>query len=550
MSTVKINFPPGLTTKPSGAGLWSPSTESAIDSLRSTSPFGALSFPAPSSTPVAPSPETVFQCQQLTEMIFNSSYPHEQACWVHELSNLTLSLSAQLTASRDALAMEAARSARAQATSEELRKNLTVTEEALATTANMLAVQAANAASAHASLGDERAIASAVIKDLLLKEEALEAATAMLNAQHSNLESVHAILAEKDRKIYEYEKKIRQKNHGIYVNDLEIQGDKRLAGEAINAKISEHHETIARLIAGTGSESSADCGDSEGSESPAGLGSTIIDTKSSALREALAEKVQLLIVEEHRSAMLRNLLNHSIAEVGRLKICLEEAINQVGSPLLENTHPMRSQRSSAQLIEPKEEITDKANLSKVEERSSASLRDLLTQSTMEVGRSKISIKQSPDAEVPPLLGTLERTQDTPYTSTGQRGQRDRRRHQANNCLHHNQIQGLGARPTQRIEDGGIEEMPAPVTSHAHNEEGPINNTDGSESSADDENGSALSTATTQLNNEEPVILHISEGVRLEGEELVGEPTTTTTGVGGQKSFTIRTGGGDFTLSSL
>jgi len=180
---------------------------------------------------------------------------------------------------------------------------------------------------------------------------------------------------------------------------------------------------------------------------------------------------------------------------------------------------MRSQSSSARITGPKEEITEKANLPKVEEHNSASLRDLLTQSTIEVDHSKISIEEAPDADVPPPLETPECTQDTSYTSTRQERQRDKRRHQENNCLHRNQLRGLGAQPTQRNEDGVIEEMPAPGTSHACNEEGPINNTDGSESLAYDENGSALSTATTQVHNEEPVILHIGEGARLEGKNL-------------------------------
>jgi len=338
MSTTRITFPPGLTTKPSGAGLWSPNTEPLIDSLYFAKPAGALALPAPASARIAPSPEAVFQCHQLTEMIFNASYPHEQAFWVHELTTLALSLSAQLTVSRDALSIEAARSANAQATSEELRKDLTAAEEALVTTANMLAVQAANAASARASLGDERAIANAVIKDLVLKEEALEATTAMLNTQYGNLESAYAILRKKDQKIHAYEK-IRQKNHGIYIKDLEIQGEKQLAGEVTNAKFSEHQEMTARSIAGTSSERSTNCSDSEKSKSSVELGSTIINAENAALRGALAKKVELLIVEEHRTAKLRNLLNQSITEVGHLKICLEEAINQVGSPLLETPAP-------------------------------------------------------------------------------------------------------------------------------------------------------------------------------------------------------------------
>jgi len=339
MSTTRITFPPGLTTKPSGAGLWSPNTEPLIDSLYFAKAAGALALPAPASAPIAPSPETVFQCHQLTEMIFNSSYPHEQAFWVHELTTLALSLSAQLTVSRDTLSIEAARSANVQATSEELRKDLTAAQEALATTGNMLAVQAANAASARASLGDERAIANAVIKDLVLKEEALNATTAMLNTQYANLESAYAILRKKNQKIHAYEKKIRQKNHRIYIKDMEIQGEKQLAGEVIHAKFSEHQETTARSIVGTGSGRSTNCSDSEESESSVELGSTIINAENAALRGALAEKVELLIVEEHRSARLRNLLNQSITEVGRLKICLEEAINQVGSPLLETPAP-------------------------------------------------------------------------------------------------------------------------------------------------------------------------------------------------------------------
>jgi len=529
MSTLKINFPPGLTAKPSGAGLWNPRTESVIDSLHSASPFGAVSFPTPSSAPVAPSPETVFLCQQLTEMIFTSSYPHEQASWVHELTDLTLSLSAQLTASRDALAMEAARSANAQATSEELRKNLTTTEEALATTANMLAVQATNAASANARLGDERAIANAVIKDLVLKEEALEQTTAMVNAQYANLESAHAILHEKDQKIYAYEKKIRQKNHEIFFKNLEIQEEKQLAGDAIHAKFSEYRETISRLIVGAGSELSTEGSGNEESESSIGRQSTDVSAESAALGEALAEKVELLIVEEHRTARLRNLLNQSIIEVGRLKICLEEAADTGRDPLLESSNHMGSQTPSSRIAELEKALAEKTSLLNVEKHSSASLRHLLNQSIIEVGSLKIRLEEATDTTGPPLLETLKDNHGTPDTPSGEKGQRHGKPHQASNNLRSSQKE---------------------VSARVHTTEGPVNNTDGSEYLTDGENGSTMSTATTQVQNEEPIILHISEGALLGGEEPKGEPTTPTTEVTNQEPFVIHTREGDFTLSSL
>ncbi|PUU81114.1 hypothetical protein B9Z19DRAFT_1168210 [Tuber borchii] len=513
MSTSKITFPPGLTfppgitIKPSGAGLWCPATEFLIDGPHSAKPTEALTAPAPAIAAIAPSPETVFQCQQFTSMIFNSSYPHEQAYWVHELTSLTLSLSAQLTASRNDFAIEAARSAHEQAINHQLRKNLAVAEEALATTANMLAVQAANVASAHASLGDERAIAAAAIKDLVLKEEALEATTAMLNSQSANLEFAHASLREKDQKIDENNKKIREKNIEIFIKNLEIQEEKQLAGEAISAKFAEHREVLSKLIV------SADCERlTDGSDEGSRPGSPV-NSRNSELEEALAEKVKLLMVEEHRSARLRNLLNQSIMEVSRLKICLEEATDPARDPLPGNVYPLlmspESQGSSTQIAELKDALAEKSDFLKVEEQRSARLRDLLNQSIMEVGRLKICLEEA--------------------TSSEEKGQSHEKAHQASDSLNLNKQKDSG---------------------QIHKEECPASNTDGSESSKDDGNGSALSTATTQVQDEEPCIIHISEGVLLGGEEPRGEPTTAVTEGGNHGLFVISTDEGNFTLSSL
>jgi len=533
MSTSKITFPPGLTPKPSGAGFWSPGTEFLIDGPRSAKPIEAPVLPAPAITTIAPSPETVSQCHELASMIFNSSYPHEQARWVHELTTLTLSLSSQLTASGNDLAVEAARSAHAQAINDELRKNLTVAEEALATTANMLAVQAASAAAAHASLGDERAIAAAAIKDLVLKEEALEGAAAMLNAQSASLESMYASLRERDQKIYENNKKIRNKNIEIFIKNLEIQEEKQLAGEAISAKFAEHREMLSRLIFGTGCQSLTDGSDDEGSGSSVGPGSPVANSQNPELREALAEKVKLLMVEEHRSARLRNLLTQSTMEVSRLKTYLEEATDPTRNHLPGNVYPVvmspESQGSSAQIAKLKEALAEKSEFLKVEEHRSARLRDLLNQSIMEVGRLKICLEEATETTGPPLPKISKKNQDALLTSSEEKGQHHEKAHQASSNPHRDQKKD---------------------SAHIHSDEPLVDTADGSEYLTDDENGSALSTATTQVHNEEPIILHISEGALLGGEESGGEPTTATTEDGNQGHFVIHTRQGDFTLSSL
>ena len=465
-------------------------------------------------------------------MIFNSSYPHEQARWVHELTTLTLSLSAQLTASRNDFAIEAARSAHAQANNDELRKNLAIAEEALATTANTLAVQTASAAATHASLGDEWAIAAAAIKDLVLKEEALEATTAMLNSQSASLEFAHASLREKDQKIYENSKKIRQKNIEIFIKNLEIQEEKQLAGEAINARFAEHRDMFSRLIIRAGYESLTDGSDDEGSGSSVGPGSPV-NSRNSELREALTEKVKLLMVEEHRSARLRNLLTQSTMEVDRLKTCLEEATDPTRNPLPGNVFPIvtspGSQSSSAQIAKLKEALAEKSEFLKVEEHRSATLRDLLNQSIMEVGRLKICLEEATDTTGPPPPNASKQNQDTPPTSGEEKGQHHENAHQASNSPQRNQNED---------------------SAQTHKEECLANSTDGSESSTDDGNRSVLSTPTTQVQNEEHCIIYISEGALWGGGEPRSQPTTTTTEVSDKRLFVISTDEGNFTLSSL
>ncbi|KAG0126277.1 hypothetical protein HOY82DRAFT_615462 [Tuber indicum] len=545
MSSIRISPPPGLTTKPPGTTFWGPCAEPLINGLGSAKISAPPGLPVPPCVAAPPSPETVFQCKQITSMIFASPDPLEQVQLINRLATLTLSLSAELAVSKNALDMELARLANAQAINNELNKNLAVTEKALATTANMLAVQAANAASAHASLVDERAIAAAAIRELVLKNEALESATTMLNAQRANLEAARASLQEKDQKI-------RQKNLEIYAKNLEIQEEKQWVGEAMNARFAKHHEILSSLIVDSGcgrlSEGSdgAEMGSSVGSETPA------IRAQNAELKEALAEKVELLMAEEHRSANLRNLLDQSAIEVSRLKTCLEKATESTGQRLQENAHPAATKLGSrslkAQIAELKEALVEKTNLLKVEEHCSASLRDLLNQSVIEVGRLKICLGEAVDAAGPPFPEAPQDSQgaDT-YTKEG--NQRHEKPRQEDNRPHGNQENGSGAQVGGRIEDGEADGMLAPTTAQVYGEEHSSIDTDEGESLTDEENGSALSTATTHVHNEEPLILHVSQGALLTTEEDHRlEPAMATLEVSNERPFGMPTDEDNFTLS--
>ncbi|CUS14187.1 unnamed protein product [Tuber aestivum] len=474
MATARISFPPGLTTRPGGAG---------------TRPF----------------PETASRCQQLISMISASSDPLEHSQLVNELAALSLSLSSQLTASKTVLDMEAVRLANAQAINDDLRKKLAATEDALATTASMLAVQAANAVSAHASLEDERAIATAVIRELVVKEDALQTATAMLNAQNSNLESAHASLHEKDQEII-------QKNREIYAKNIEIQQMQR-AGEARNSRFTSHRMEFPELNTGAVRNLFPSSSDGEGSGSLVGQRSLVLKAQNAALIAALAEKVNLLSVEEHRTASLRNLLNESIIEVGRWKMCLEEATNQTRHTLPENTHPRAArsgpQSSNVQIARLKEALAEKTNLLKVEEHRSSNLRNLLNESIIEVGRLKTCSGSAGDATRPPILDSPQHIQDVPGTPTGQKIHHHEKPRQADKAPYSDHKKGL--QHAEQIEDREAE----------------VNAADEGGSLTDEENGMALSTASTQVQNGESFIW-FSEGALLMNEEPGSEHATVNT----------------------
>ncbi|KAG0642330.1 hypothetical protein HOY80DRAFT_642574 [Tuber brumale] len=298
----------------------------------------------------------------------------------------------------------------------------------------------------------------------------------------------------------------------------------------MNARFAEHREALSRLIVGSDCERLSEGSASAGMGSSVGSGSPAINAQNTALKEALAEKVDLLMVEEHRSASLRSLLNQSIIEVGRLKICLEEATIPTRRPPPGYAHPTAtksdSQSLNAQITKLKEALAEKTNLLKVEEHCSASLRDLLNQSIVEVGRLKICLGETVDAAGHPFPEASQYSQDAPHAQAGQERQGHKKPRQANNSTHGNQKGRSGAQLDKRIEGGEAE----------------------GESLTDEENGSALSRATTHVHNEEPFIMHISQGALLMGEEPRIEPTTAATEVGNEGPFLIPTDEDNFTLS--
>ncbi|PUU81117.1 hypothetical protein B9Z19DRAFT_1077886, partial [Tuber borchii] len=219
-------------------------------------------------------------------------------------------------------------------------------------------------------------------------------------------------------------------------------------------------------------------------------------------------------------------------EVSRLKICLEEATDPARNPLPGNVYPIltspESQSSSTQIAELKDALAEKSDFLKMEEQRSARLSDLLNQSIMEVNRLKICLEETTGTAGPPLPETSKQNQDTPPTSSEEKGQHHEKPHQGSNTLHGD---------------------PKQDSTQTHNEERSVNNTNGSEYFTEDENGSALSTATTQVQNEVPVILPISEGTLFKRRKSRGEPTTTTED-DNHGHFVIHTHQGSFTLSSL
>ncbi|RPA90599.1 hypothetical protein L873DRAFT_1795399 [Choiromyces venosus 120613-1] len=472
MSTARIAFPPGLT-KCMGVKLSDSGTKSLVDSLHPTKPTKALGSPILASSSTSPSPELAFKIEHLESMILTSTDRIVRAHWVHELTTLTVSLSAQLTTVENNFEKEVVRAADLQVINEELKRDLAVTEEALEITAGMLAVQAANAASAHASLGDEQAIATVLTKELVVKEEALAATTAMLNAQRTKLEAAYLNLRKKDQKLFENNQKLYQKNQDLYTKDQEIYAkdleicakdeeiyakdfefqEKHWAGETINTGFAKHRELLSRFIVGPRIRRLSDTSDGEGSGNSVGHGSAIFNAQSADLQEALMEKVHLLTLEEHRSSSLRDLLHQSIIEVGRLKTCLEEATGQSGYPLPESPHlvltPSESGSLNAQIAELEEEVAQKTDLLNVEKLRSSSLRNLLNKSIVEVGQLKSFIDEDTDVVECSLESVSER------------------------------------RGSFGTESG---------------------------------NTSELSMATTQADNEEPFIVHVSDGVPLMGQD--------------------------------
>ena len=273
MSDSRIRFLPAITDSGLREFLY-PGTSAQMNEELPSSPPAPLHIPE-SAPNIPPSPEFGFQCHHLATKILNSSDPTSRSRWVHKLTTLTLSLAAQLSASKNALRMEAARTHEAQAINEELRKNLAVSEEELATTVSMLTVQTGRAASARANL--------------------------------------------------------RKRTAEIRAKDSEIERMREAAKQSIYTNVDENGKTatefITRVHGVTDSCDDAQIGvlpySGEGVENPVGRGPQCTPDPGrvhiAALEQALSEKNQLLKAEERRASELRKLLNSALEEAGLLK---------------------------------------------------------------------------------------------------------------------------------------------------------------------------------------------------------------------------------------
>jgi len=289
MSNSRIRFLPAITDSGLREFLY-PSTLAPMNEELPSSPPAPLHIPE-SAPNIPPSPEFGFQCHHLATKILTSSDPTSRSRWVHELTTLTHSLAAQLSASKNALRMEAVRTHEAQAINEELRKNLAVSEEALATTVTMLTVQTEKAASARS--------------------------------------------------------KLRRRTAEIHAKDLEVEKMREAAKQSIYTNVDENGKTAAkfanRVCCMRDSCDDAQMGvppcSGEGVEDPVGRGpQCMLDSGRAhitALKQALSEKTQLLKAEERRAADLRKLLNSALEEAGLLKSRPTAITGPARSPLRE-----------------------------------------------------------------------------------------------------------------------------------------------------------------------------------------------------------------------
>lgn len=275
MSSSRIRFLPPLTESSIREFLYPGTSTLMNEELPSSPPPPPF---IPERLPInPPSPEIGFQIHHLATKILTSSDPVSRSRGVHELITLTRTLSGKLSASKNALNIEAARTGEAQAINDQLTKNLAVAEEALATTVSMLTAQTAIAASARASL--------------------------------------------------------RKKTAEVNARDLEIERMKEALKQSIDANNDNNRKTTTRtascVCGGTSNGNDAQMGvpprSGERVENPIGQGPRSIPGPERAeieiLERALIEKTRLLKAEEHRTAGLRKLLNSAVEEFGLLKTC-------------------------------------------------------------------------------------------------------------------------------------------------------------------------------------------------------------------------------------
>jgi len=289
MPSSRIRFLPAITESGLREFLY-PSTSAPMNEELPSSPPPPrlISERVPN---ILPSPEFGFQCHHLASNILTSSDPTSRSRWVHELTALTHSLAARLSASRNALGIEALRTNEAQAINEELRKNLAVSEEALATTVSMLTVQTENAASARAAL--------------------------------------------------------RKRTAEIHAKDWEIDRMREVAKRSTHSNLDRNRKTATKFATSvcgmTDSGNDVQMDESpyspEGVEDPVEHGPhNVLDSaraQIAALEQTLLEKTQQLKAEEHRSAGLRKLLNSALEEFGVLKTGTTAIIEAARPPLPE-----------------------------------------------------------------------------------------------------------------------------------------------------------------------------------------------------------------------
>ncbi|PUU81118.1 hypothetical protein B9Z19DRAFT_1062916 [Tuber borchii] len=289
MSSSRIRFLPPLTESSIREFLCPGTSAPMNEELPAAPPPPPL---IPESRPNIPSSREIgLQCNHLATKILTSSDPASRSRWVWQLITLTSTLSSKLNAFKNNLNIEAARTAEAQAINDQLRRNLAVAEEALATTVSMLTAQTAIAASARASL--------------------------------------------------------RKKTAEVNARDLEIERMKEALKQSIDTNHDSNRKTATKLASCVCGETSngndARMGvpprSGERVENPIGQGPRSIPDSERAeiaiLERALIEKTRLLKAEEQRTAGLRKLLNSAVEEFGLLKTCPAAVTEPTRPPLPE-----------------------------------------------------------------------------------------------------------------------------------------------------------------------------------------------------------------------